>query len=513
MDSDFLVFALNNTDNSYQAAVLADRLEEEVTKATPKVALPLDWVQENAVGPVKRACFAAANCNDPATLEQIARRERRISVLQALVGNRHLPQYAFDDVLANSGLTGRALDVLRSIRDDATTPPDAPRDPSVFFWDDPANYAWYHNDSVFVERMLQLRSVTATDPSAPTRVLEKEPGNNTTMYALSYLKSRYLGTEFDDVWAHVTRTPREILDDYEDTDLLDDFLQALLYSTTSKELIDTDLAEAMTLTLEIELNGECFDSWCPPRDIFTPAATAWLLDAAALETALALLSYQVLSDEQFTDLLHRRGAGPDVPSEPYVALFFMIDSKRHRLGELVALLTDVGPRRAARVLNEDHWQEALRALTDPYDELLIQLLPFSTSNTVERYLSAEFILGGSVRIYPLTAVVPPRHAIPAIVRKYRDQLKWASSTLHDSCDTPPEGYVEALIDLCPGLACDFMDHQYYGAYVYSRLTASGLDIDTVLTVFEKNQAKTLNSIIDVLTKMSARTEQPVLVRA
>ena len=70
---EFAAFVLVSTDDPVIAAATADLLGEEAVGHVPRVALPPVWVEKAQDRPPAFAAWAVTHCDDPATLERIAR--------------------------------------------------------------------------------------------------------------------------------------------------------------------------------------------------------------------------------------------------------------------------------------------------------------------------------------------------------------------------------------------------------------------------------------------------------
>jgi hypothetical protein len=83
--------AIEVTRDPTLAASLIDTLRpyEHLTK--PRVALPPTWVLSH-LSRAPLASFSVEHCDDPRTLRHVAKTERRVSVLRALLKNPHLPK-------------------------------------------------------------------------------------------------------------------------------------------------------------------------------------------------------------------------------------------------------------------------------------------------------------------------------------------------------------------------------------------------------------------------------------
>ena len=66
-----------------------DRMGKLDTSLRTKVGLHPQWVADHAKGPVERAVFAVKNCADGPTLSAVARRDKRVNVAKAILGNKH----------------------------------------------------------------------------------------------------------------------------------------------------------------------------------------------------------------------------------------------------------------------------------------------------------------------------------------------------------------------------------------------------------------------------------------
>jgi hypothetical protein len=91
-----LEMALRHTDDPELAARYAEQLNDPTVP--PSVAFPAAWVLTHQKGSPEFAAYAVTHCDDPATLDAIARRARRVSVLCALARNLHTPDDAIEAI-------------------------------------------------------------------------------------------------------------------------------------------------------------------------------------------------------------------------------------------------------------------------------------------------------------------------------------------------------------------------------------------------------------------------------
>lgn len=88
--TEVLAFSLAHEQDPLRACRLADRLGHTMIDVTPRVSYPPHWVKTTAKGPVEIASYAISHCDDPGTLLEILRRDKRKGVRVALAKNPHI---------------------------------------------------------------------------------------------------------------------------------------------------------------------------------------------------------------------------------------------------------------------------------------------------------------------------------------------------------------------------------------------------------------------------------------
>jgi hypothetical protein len=80
------------------AVDILDKMGLLDTRIKTKVGLHPQWVIDHTKGPIANAIFAVNNCTEAAALAEVARRDRRVTLAEALLQNDHLPDAAYQEL-------------------------------------------------------------------------------------------------------------------------------------------------------------------------------------------------------------------------------------------------------------------------------------------------------------------------------------------------------------------------------------------------------------------------------
>jgi hypothetical protein len=235
------LFGLNHTTNRYYGASLADQLGNSCWRAKPKFFFPPDWVAEKSRGPAEVAVFAVTYCDDPETLGAIARRDKRIGVLKALAGNKHLTRddYAF--------MVGRVRDTEHRDAIESTRRRLHLDETAI------ARVEFEALTPVPSERARFDRTIAAIDGGGNAAGLlgalfEDEARHVKHCAVDMYFKETYIASTNDELWSQSRRSPVEVLRLYTgaaQAEVLTGFVKVLDPSKAPASLLGLDLVEVL----------------------------------------------------------------------------------------------------------------------------------------------------------------------------------------------------------------------------------------------------------------------------
>lgn len=479
-----LRFGLSNTDNSFEAAILADQLGENMTRALPKVGFPPDWVLERSRGPVDLAVYAVTYCNHVETLMAVARRDRRFRVIQALAANSYLPNSSYNEIIERvTPDQRRNIEGQRAINVVVTVPPN---DSVEALLADPASYSHVDKRSTLTSAMARVTALSKENPDVGTSFLLAAGEHEDTGPAVLYLLERYSATtELCDVWAPVALSPREVVDLYvgaKKVELLKLFLRGLIVGESQKEPVGVDIVGELIATAPTARLFSPKTSGVK-RHIYTPEAVSLLVNNPEW---VALLEGQILSEDDLATLIATapRGTG--------ASIFALLEASRDRLAKLVERLEgpDVLLAEPVPEIFETHWQMALACLSDGDDELVRRLLVFANEGVVLNYMVGDYNNEKGTKAW--VSVMPHVEDVPGLVGEFPKAAERLSGRFGTYRELELDrDYAHALIEYAPTLALVILDNPAYSKYIFEYLLSSGAGLEVILEYIDHNQALSL----------------------
>ena len=478
-----LKFGLTHSDNRYHAAILADELGSAMCAVTPAVSFPSDWVLEKSRGSVDIAIFAVTNCDDPAILSEISRKDRRHTVLKALCANRAFPETAYQALIARS--TYAHQQELTAAYNDARVVPLTLEEKIEEFLNDPATL--YNNESEYhrKDHMVVVQKFAAHDHTVVDRLIRKEAErSDSCALALTYLQHYYArAAKYAKTWDLLTLTPSELIGLYSKaprTKLLEKLLQCVVSTSPLHALIDEDIAPLLA-ELAAPSNVSLFNS--QRHDIFTAEATDLLVQHPRWA---GVLSVQEISDEQFLTILSAASA------DDMTTLTILLGTSRVRLAAYLEKLTSCEP---ARLLRDSDWSTftLCHGPQDPPQELL-SLVPYSSQESIISFLKGELV-------YPETEtrVLPEIDDLPLVLNYLTISTSTARLFVNAfNAGYLPGDYIDSLVDLTPGLAYVALDNTIASRHVYEVLMATGATLDEAIAALDAAKEQPLLDIAAAL---------------
>lgn len=487
---DALLFAINNTTNRFFGAALADQIIQAPTnysskspllRTNPKFSFPDEWVLEHSRGPVDIAVFAVAHCHAPDVLAQIARHDRRLAVLKALVYNANLRPV--DAAIACERVEPthrRELERLHRQTVHNAAPPVEPVEPVV-----PAAPV---PEILTLRRTIEKVQAGLADVSLFATLLAEEVSYNRHEALSDYLLATYVGADRAIYWASIEATPAEVLAFYRPTcqkEALTTLFATLASASTTRALVPAELVQ-LAIDLDVELPSH------PRRhEKPHPMLEDQVVDMLITHPGwLQFLTLHPISDDQFATILEREYTSNTRD------LAALLHGSRERL---VALLTYLdNPTIEVRGLTDYEWGFAVQCLTTADDELITTMVHHSLLSGLRPYVEGRLRLADE----KATPLLPTLSRALEIYEMNPAAFAGVQNVLTVSSPALPEEYVSAIIDHIPDIAYRMLENTARAAYVYSRLLSSGATEGEVLDHVDDLKDRSLNDVVSLLTDLS-----------
>ena len=489
-----ILFELNHTTNPYRAAYLADQLGASVIASNPTVALPIDWVAEKATGAVDLAIFAINHCADPETLLALSRRERRITVLHALVANLATPLVALEELQRR--IPDRARELQRAYDNVRVVPPTDEERLAAYREKIPNVIGQSAND--FSRSLYNITSLAAVAPNLLEELLRTQAESTSTSIATLLLRERYITASSNkELWASITLSDVEVLDLYPASSrrkILRTLIQEVLQSHAPLVPLSAELTRLVLSGVDPETVG------VPERDKFlarfSDQSVALIISDPRWHW---LLSTQRLSDEQFAALTQKIPQDlTTLPTAYYPQLFKCLEGSLTRLQLVLTRLQEHPAGLAPTSISA-----ALRCLDVPNSEITNPLfMQYATPEVLPGFIAGTYCVA-SLKMGG-TPILPSREQLVSLLPSLSEQVL---HTLELNCvdllrrATLPADYNEILIEAIPGLAFAVMNDKAWTDYVYQRLSAYGPD-EQVLVYFDEAQPVALRGACEDLAARS-----------
>jgi hypothetical protein len=489
-----LMFGLNHTTDVDQAERLADQLSREMTKATPRVRFSPAWVLRHTKSSVEVAQFAVRYCDDPDTLDKVARRETRQAVLRTLAANKALREDTYEVLLARASYS--AQHAIRQtharIIETANYVPVSIEDQFEEFIADETNFTKinhrYGKDIV----VRHLQNFVDEIEGAGERFLVTSARLGKSDIFANFLASHYMiAGGSPTLWTGTALRPEQavaLLNDPERKALLTTFTNGMDDWRAAEEAppIDFQMIEMVVAHVDPE------DVYLRVRNDdrsarFTPEAIELLVDTPEW---FKLLELCPLSDDQFARILATR-PGLSAPD-----MFDLLQGSRHRLEMLLDELDD------GLCITSDSASIAFGVLTDPLDPLVEKVIALGDDHTRICYLSGDF------RIEDTTLLCEPkdvaRHVAALSVGTTGTEA--LSQRVNGDLGDYSLEYLAALLEHIPGLAnYAVLSDARSSEYVYDRLVATGADLSVCLDQLDRADKVTLFKLCSTLAILAKQS--------
>jgi hypothetical protein len=494
--TDVLTFALTNARTPQEAAYVADRLGDLMVHATPKVCFPPDWVRKHRNRSVATVAFMIRNCDDPATLEFLVQKDKRLGVRVALSHNSYLSdkgRQALSDIAKDYGLG----EIYRTLNPPAPVAPltnlqrlqkcvkSATKSQSAY--------------TVEVDNIGSCLS-SATPIQAVQAVTRLIRGSN---------KISNLQASTDYLLACYALTNRQVSNLARARDRLSVTTVVEWLPLAERTVVLTALINKAIYT---SYNGK---SWKAnePRTLDLEATTllikyvqpstldfrrsAQLFDASAVELLCANPGWihaavnEDLADRQFATLVATAvSAGNTRP------LSAALSYNPKRL-EILLPLWDAH----AVITGPNELRKFLGCLDHKRMHLLPKIVDIVCPELLANYLSWEwqFLVQGdaSAELIPDVSEIAPLLGRFSNVRAFSHLFKIQAIS--------DDVYLFALIDVIPTLAYSNMSNPEVSEHIFQRIVESGLDLDLALEQFSMSKDESLNHLCAVLLALRAAT--------
>jgi hypothetical protein len=473
-----LLFGLQHTTDVGEAERLADMLGERVEKASTDVWLSPEWVTAHAKGSAIVARFAIGHCNDSATLDRIAAREKRVAVARKLSYNEFLSDEAYTAMLGR--FSSNARREMESARRSCLAPVLSDEEQFSAFISDPDTFRNFANSHLQKGVVRHLKAFLDTVENPVERFLTANAASGDREGACYFLGAYYgLSGGDPEILKDLSWTPEymlSLLDDMDKKTVLAWFLEKFLHWSTAEPIRLVELP-MMELILEHVDPTELFvnlisrtdfsNTGEEPRVLFSDEALGVLIGA---DGWINMLAQSVLSDDQFEELLMH------TPPEHVAPLFRLLQGSATRLEKLLDVV------RNATTIDFDGARMALEALSDPEDLLIGKVMALSNDEVITFYLSGLLNVSGKDLF-----CAPAK--IPAYLKSISDEEHGHAAVLDlvlGRLDRLDAEHLYSLIDHLKGFANRIIEHDTVGsAYVYERLASTGADLAICLEQLDR----------------------------
>lgn len=492
-------FVLAHTTDPEVAARLVEVLGVKATEVKLSVALPAPWVKSKQKANARLAAFACANCDDPATLDEIASTTTRLKVMAAIFDNPHALSSTKELLLTKEGFppakrSSRA-EYSKEVLDRVTASVNATLAASTYTRKvDGVLEKVFRADY----RRLTLSLNRAGIPSSAIDSLyatlyKKAPTETFTSVLLSHcgVESSLMFAPF---WWKLSK-PLEDLMSSVPAGVLSSALETLLSYITSNGYNNTT-SKRIPLAVTTAIMSS-FD----PGKVKMPVRSASYQKAAfddesfellRLSTAWApLLNYHSPTSRQIAAL-----AGSTSPSG-YLDLLSLYAGSPEAVEHLLPLLgpsqviSDPGLLRYILMSIPDDNSPLLGVLYEHVTEELLLGLVFGDWSVNQRY------------ILPTPKEIPhiaARLGSPrlSLVATGLNRLMSHVMVVHYS----PRDYIDHIIDVVPGVAQCLLQDSRYSSYIYQRLIATGASPQLIADQLALAPALALDDLCNTLAALA-----------
>jgi len=487
-------FALRHTSDSAFAARLADQLGDQMIDFAPKVTFPAHWVLAKQKSNAKVAGYAVTHCDDPATLDAIEAKAKRVTVREALACNPHLSSETQERMMKIALATGD-----RGVRSALTR--RQPPEPTVSAKERLDEMLLGPKEDEYHPLRPQRRDTIFSLIGQLDEQLRSEYVNKVyealynagytwmvTDMVLRQYQALSLDSEYAELYDHLTVKPFEALD------ALDPSQQAEIIKALVGRAVERYRTGVLPLDTEVvkRLVVLAKPTEVIPRHVyrtkntwFTPEAVDALLESP--EWGPLLYTHE-LSDEQAARLVKI------TPSHQRLELFDIVNESRERCEMVMNSLDD-----DAQIADTDIVETVLNTATDSTDPLLTELIDRLTGSPVSNYLAGRWEVKDQ-------RVLPDASRAADLVASCADVESTVRATMLELRRANPDpDYTHALIETLPYALPYALDIDHMADYVYTRLESTGADMEMAIDQLSLSLNVPLNKLCSTLRQLTALT--------